>query len=51
MLNIGGPRNKEEVKPFLENFFSDNTVIRIPFGLGKYIGRLRSSVNIYLLIK
>lgn len=34
MLNLGGPNNLEEVSPFLERFFADSTVIRIPFGLG-----------------
>lgn len=34
MLNLGGPNNLSEVSPFLERFFSDSTVIRIPFGLG-----------------
>ena len=28
----------DEVSPFLERFFEDDTVIRIPFKLGKYIG-------------
>lgn len=34
MLNLGGPNNLDEVSPFLERFFADTTVIRIPFGLG-----------------
>jgi len=36
MLNLGGPNNLQEVSPFLERFFADSTVIRIPFGLGIY---------------
>ncbi len=46
MLNIGGPNNLKEVAPFLERFFSDDTVIRIPFKLGKYIGRYRGPAKV-----
>lgn len=46
MLNLGGPENKDEVTPFLENLFSDSTVIRIPFGLGKYIGKIRGPAKV-----
>lgn len=46
MLNLGGPENLEQVTPFLENLFSDQTVIRIPFGLGKYIGKFRGPAKV-----
>jgi len=40
MLNIGGPNSTEEVAPFLERFFSDASIIRIPIpGLAKFIGK------------
>ena len=28
MLNMGGPRNSEEVEPFLRNLFADRDIIR-----------------------
>ena len=46
MLNLGGPNNPDEVSPFLVRFFSDDTVIRIPFGLGPYIAKLRGPAKI-----
>lgn len=46
MMNLGGPNTKEEISPFLERFFSDTTVIRIPFGLGPYIAKLRGPAKI-----
>lgn len=46
MLNIGGPTSETEIPQFLERFFSDTSVIRIPFGLGKYIGKLRGPAKI-----
>lgn len=46
MLNLGGPNNLDEVSPFLERFFSDSTVIRIPFGLGPKIGKLRGPAKV-----
>lgn len=42
MLNLGGPKTKEEVRPFLINMFSDKTFIKIPFNLGPKIAKLRS---------
>ena len=38
MLNLGGPTSSKDISPYLTRFFSDDTVIQIPFGLGKYIG-------------
>ena len=35
----------EEVSPFLQRFFEDDTVIRIPFKLGKYIGTTLPQYN------
>lgn len=32
--------------PYITRFFSDDTVIQIPFGLGKYIGMLRGPLKI-----
>ncbi|EGR27005.1 hypothetical protein IMG5_203170 [Ichthyophthirius multifiliis] len=46
MLNLGGPNNISEVTPFLHRFFCDTTVIRIPFGLGPYIGKLRGPAKV-----
>lgn len=46
MLNLGGPNNPDEVSPFLVRFFTDDTVIRIPYGLGPYIARLRGPAKI-----
>ena len=31
MLNMGGPRNSEEVNPFLRNLFADRDIIKLPF--------------------
>jgi len=31
LMNMGGPENPQEVKPFLERLFSDNRIIRVPF--------------------
>jgi protoheme ferro-lyase len=36
----------EEISPFLQRFFEDDTVIRIPFKLGKYIGKLRGPAKV-----
>lgn len=55
MLNLGGynylsihnsPNKLEEISPFLERFFADDTVIRIPYGLGPYIGKLRGPAKV-----
>ncbi|CAD8049505.1 unnamed protein product [Paramecium primaurelia] len=46
MLNLGGPNSYQEISPFLIRFFEDTTVIRIPFGLGPYIARLRGPAKI-----
>ena len=32
MLNLGGPRNLDDVKPFLLNLFLDRDAIRFPGG-------------------
>ena len=31
MLNMGGPRNSEEVEDFLKNLFADRDIIKLPF--------------------
>jgi len=31
LMNMGGPENPQEVKPFLERLFFDSRIIRIPF--------------------
>ena len=31
LMNMGGPENKEGVKPFLKRIFSDSLIIRVPF--------------------
>lgn len=46
MLNLGGPESAKDVSPFLERLFADSTVIRIPFGLGKYIGKIRGPAKV-----
>lgn len=32
LVNFGGPRNLDEVKPFLYNLFSDPAILNFPFG-------------------
>lgn len=32
MLNLGGPRRQDEVRPFLRNLFMDREIIRLPGG-------------------
>lgn len=40
LLNMGGPEKREDVKPFLNNLFSDRDIIRLgPSFLQKYIAR------------
>lgn len=34
MLNMGGPKNLDDVEPFLRSLFLDNDIIRLP--LQKY---------------
>lgn len=46
MLNIGGPTSEEEIVPFLTRFLSDHTIVRIPFGLGPLIGKLRGPYKV-----
>ena len=46
MLNLGGPNNISEVAPFLERFFADKTIFRIPFNLGPLIGKLRAPTKL-----
>jgi ferrochelatase len=43
MLNLGGPKTAKDVPKYLARMFSDDTFIRIPFGLGPWIGKLRVS--------
>ncbi len=31
LMNMGGPENQKEVKPFLKRLFSDSMIIRVPF--------------------
>ena len=31
LLNLGGPEQLEDVRPFLFNLFSDPEIIRLPF--------------------
>jgi len=44
MLNMGGPRNSEEVNPFLRNLFADRDIIKLPFQskLGPFIAKRRT---------
>eukprot|EP00743_Colponemidia_sp_Colp-15_P002486 GILK01002695.1.p1 GENE.GILK01002695.1~~GILK01002695.1.p1 ORF type:complete len:376 (+),score=50.86 GILK01002695.1:34-1128(+) len=44
LLNLGGPRTLAEVNPFLTRLFSDQEMVKIPFGetLGKYIAARRT---------
>ncbi|MGB8930570.1 MAG: ferrochelatase [Anaeromyxobacteraceae bacterium] len=57
LLNLGGPRNLEEVEPYLYELFSDPLLISAPFGplrplIAKLISHLRapSSAGKYALI-
>lgn len=43
-LNLGGPKNKNEIKDFLYNLFSDKEVIRLP----KYLSFTQNSLS-YLI--
>ncbi|HNR00478.1 MAG TPA: ferrochelatase, partial [Trueperaceae bacterium] len=48
MLNLGGPRNLDEVKPFLMELFADREIIQLPAQstLGPFIaGRRTKSVQ------
>ena len=44
MLNMGGPKNSDEVKPFLTNLFLDRDIIKLPFQsrLGPFIAERRT---------
>jgi len=44
MLNMGGPRNSEEVEEFLKNLFADRDIIRLPVQnkLGPWIAKRRT---------
>ena len=36
MMNMGGPRNSEEVNGFLNNLFADRDIIRLPWQVTKF---------------
>lgn len=42
MMNLGGPKTPELVKPFLVRMFKDHTFIQIPLGLGPFLAKLRA---------
>jgi ferrochelatase len=44
MLNLGGPKTPEDVKPFLSQLFADRDIVRLPFQpiLGPLIAALRT---------
>lgn len=44
MLNMGGPRNSEEVNQFLNNLFADRDIIKLPWQskLGPWIAKRRT---------
>lgn len=44
MMNMGGPRNSEEVQGFLNNLFADRDIIKLPFQskLGPLIAKRRT---------
>jgi len=44
MMNMGGPRNSEEVNGFLNNLFADRDIIRLPWQskLGPWIAKRRT---------
>ena len=46
LMNLGGPDKKENIKPFLFNFFMDKNIIGAPlpirFALAKFISEKRS---------
>ena len=57
LMNLGGPRNLEEVEPYLYELFSDPLVVSAPFGplrplFARLVSRLRapSSAEKYALI-
>lgn len=45
LLNLGGPENEEQIRPFLLRLFSDREIIRLPFQplLARLIVHLRTS--------
>ena len=45
-MNLGGPNESIEIKQFLERFFTDDTIIRIPFKLGPMIGKIRGPYKV-----
>ena len=48
MMNMGGPRNSEEVQGFLNNLFADRDIIKLPFQVTLAIGvSSPQMVNIY----
>jgi len=44
MMNMGGPRNSEEVNQFLQNLFADRDIIKLPFQsrMGPWIAKRRT---------
>lgn len=42
LLNLGGPDSKENIKPFLFNFFIDKNIIRVPWPVRFFIAKLIS---------
>ncbi len=45
MMNLGGPKNLDEVQPFLLKLFADKEIIQLPFQkwLGPFIAKKRTS--------
>ena len=54
MMNMGGPRNSEEVNGFLNNLFADRDIIRLPWQVTTFLLifiRLKNSGQGQLTVK
>jgi protoporphyrin/coproporphyrin ferrochelatase len=43
LFNLGGPKNPEDVKPFLYNLFRDKRIIDLPFGIRQGVASMIAS--------
>ncbi len=43
LFNLGGPKNPEDVKPFLYNLFRDKYIIGLPFGIRQGVASMIAS--------
>ena len=43
LFNLGGPKNPDDVKPFLYNLFRDKYIIGLPFGIRQGVASMIAS--------